>query len=68
MDAKATVEGVEVSTLHWIGGERVGSADAFADLSPIATTPRRPRVWAGDAELVFHDSPVEELTASPPWR
>jgi hypothetical protein len=43
MDAKATVEGVEVSTLHWIGGERVGSADAFADLSPIATTPRRPR-------------------------
>lgn len=34
MDAKTTVEGVEVSTLHWIGGERVGSADAFADLSP----------------------------------
>ena len=25
-------------------------------------------VGAGDAELVFHDSPVEELTASPPWR
>jgi 5-carboxymethyl-2-hydroxymuconic-semialdehyde dehydrogenase len=38
MDAKATVEGVEVSTLHWIGGERVPSGDAFADVSPIDET------------------------------
>jgi acyl-CoA reductase-like NAD-dependent aldehyde dehydrogenase len=49
MDAKATVEGVEVSTLHWIGGERVASASrsavgaavgaaTFADVSPVDET------------------------------
>jgi 5-carboxymethyl-2-hydroxymuconic-semialdehyde dehydrogenase len=31
----AVVEGVEVSTDHWIGGERVGSHRAFEDVSPI---------------------------------
>jgi 5-carboxymethyl-2-hydroxymuconic-semialdehyde dehydrogenase len=31
----ATVEGIEVSTEHWIGGERVSSTDRFADVSPI---------------------------------
>jgi 5-carboxymethyl-2-hydroxymuconic-semialdehyde dehydrogenase len=31
----AVIEGVEVSTDHWIGGERVGSGDAFDDVSPI---------------------------------
>ena len=35
MGRTALVEGVEVSTEHWIGGERVGSADVFADVSPI---------------------------------
>ena len=35
----AVVEGVEVSTQHWIGGERVASADAFADISPIDESP-----------------------------
>jgi aminomuconate-semialdehyde/2-hydroxymuconate-6-semialdehyde dehydrogenase len=29
------VEGVEVSPDHWIGGQRVGSSEAFADVSPI---------------------------------
>ncbi len=29
------VAGVEISTDHWIGGERVGSRETFADLSPI---------------------------------
>ena len=38
MGATAVVEGVEVSTEHWIGGERVGGADAFADISPIDET------------------------------
>ncbi len=33
--ATVNVAGVEVSTEHWIGGKRVGSRDAFADLSPI---------------------------------
>jgi aminomuconate-semialdehyde/2-hydroxymuconate-6-semialdehyde dehydrogenase len=31
----ATVEGVEVDTRHWIGGERVASATTFDDISPI---------------------------------
>ncbi|HYH61380.1 MAG TPA: aldehyde dehydrogenase family protein [Solirubrobacterales bacterium] len=31
----AEVAGVEVSTGHWIGGERVFSTDTFEDLSPI---------------------------------
>ena len=30
-----TVEGVEVSPDHWIGGQRVGSSEAFPDVSPI---------------------------------
>ena len=29
------VAGVRVDPRHWIGGERVASADAFDDLSPI---------------------------------
>jgi 5-carboxymethyl-2-hydroxymuconic-semialdehyde dehydrogenase len=31
----AVVEGVEVSTAHWIGGERVASSVTFDDVSPI---------------------------------
>ena len=29
------IEGVEISTEHWVGGERVGSTQAFEDVSPI---------------------------------
>jgi acyl-CoA reductase-like NAD-dependent aldehyde dehydrogenase len=32
---RVTVEGIEVSTDHWIGGQRVASTDGFADVSPI---------------------------------
>jgi aminomuconate-semialdehyde/2-hydroxymuconate-6-semialdehyde dehydrogenase len=32
------VEGVTVDTRHWINGQRVGSADTFADISPIDET------------------------------
>src|SRR5439155_20360265 len=32
---RTVVEGVGVSTDHWIGGERVGSAERFEDVSPI---------------------------------
>src|SRR5581483_686878 len=35
MGEVARVAGVDVSTDHWIGGERVASRDRFADLSPI---------------------------------
>ncbi|MFE5022510.1 aldehyde dehydrogenase [Streptomyces sp. NPDC056656] len=30
-----TVAGVTIDTRHWIGGERVASADTFVDISPI---------------------------------
>jgi aminomuconate-semialdehyde/2-hydroxymuconate-6-semialdehyde dehydrogenase len=32
------VEGVEVSTEHWIGGDRVASGSTFTDISPIDQT------------------------------
>ena len=35
----ATVEGVEVDTRHWIGGERVKSETTFTDISPIEEQP-----------------------------
>jgi aminomuconate-semialdehyde/2-hydroxymuconate-6-semialdehyde dehydrogenase len=35
LNGSVEVEGVEVSTEHWIGGERVGSAWTFTDISPI---------------------------------
>ena len=35
----AVIEGVEVSTDHWIGGNRVGSAGMFTDVSPIDEAP-----------------------------
>ena len=31
----ATVAGVQVDTRHWIGGQRVASAETFTDVSPI---------------------------------
>ncbi|MFF5183148.1 aldehyde dehydrogenase [Streptomyces sp. NPDC000345] len=35
MTDKIIVAGVPVDTRHWIGGERVASADTFTDVSPI---------------------------------
>jgi 5-carboxymethyl-2-hydroxymuconic-semialdehyde dehydrogenase len=35
----ATIEGVEVSTDHWIGGNRVASVATFGDVSPIDGQP-----------------------------
>ena len=37
--SRATIEGVEVSTEHFIGGERIGSDSTFTDLSPIDGQP-----------------------------
>jgi len=34
----AEIEGVQVATGHWIGGERVASAATFEDVSPIDET------------------------------
>ena len=39
LGGRVEVEGIEVSTEHWIGGERVGSADTFTDVSPIDERP-----------------------------
>ena len=33
--SRAVVEGIEVSTEHWIGGRRVPSNSTFTDVSPI---------------------------------
>ena len=41
MSDASTVEGVEVDTRHWIGGERVASATTFTDVSPIDETAAR---------------------------
>ncbi|MFI9379560.1 aldehyde dehydrogenase [Kutzneria sp. NPDC052558] len=34
-EPEAVIDGVAVDTRHWIGGERVDSAETFADLSPV---------------------------------
>lgn len=36
---RAVVEGVEIDTRHWIGGERVASGTTFTSISPIDETP-----------------------------
>ena len=46
----ANVAGVEVDTRHWIGGQRVGSAAAFTDLSPIDERPLAEVARGGEAE------------------
>ena len=39
LSGRVEVEGVEVSTEHWIGGERVASGSTFTDISPIDEEP-----------------------------
>ncbi|TDE21952.1 aldehyde dehydrogenase [Actinomadura sp. 6K520] len=46
----ADVAGVTVDTGHWIGGERVGSAAAFTDVSPIGEQPLAEVARGGAAE------------------
>jgi aminomuconate-semialdehyde/2-hydroxymuconate-6-semialdehyde dehydrogenase len=61
----ATVEGVEVDTRHWIGGERVKSDTTFTDISPIDEQPIA-EVAAGSAVEV--DAAVEAAKqAFPGW-
>ena len=61
----ATVEGVEVDTRHWIGGERVGSGTSFTDISPIDEQPIA-EISAGSAVEV--DAAVEAAqSAFPDW-
>jgi 5-carboxymethyl-2-hydroxymuconic-semialdehyde dehydrogenase len=61
----ATVEGVAVDTRHWIGGERVSSAETFTDISPIDEDPIA-RISAGGAAEV--DAAVQAARrAFPAW-
>ncbi len=61
----ATVEGVEVDTRHWIGGERVGSGTSFTDICPIDEQPIA-EISAGSAVEV--DAAVEAAQkAFPDW-
>jgi aminomuconate-semialdehyde/2-hydroxymuconate-6-semialdehyde dehydrogenase len=61
----ATIEGVEVSTEHWIGGRRVGSDAIFTDVSPIDEEPLAPiaRGGAREAEAAV----AAARLASPVW-
>jgi len=45
------IEGVEVSTDHWIGGERVASTDRFEDVSPIDERVIASVARGGEAEV-----------------
>jgi aminomuconate-semialdehyde/2-hydroxymuconate-6-semialdehyde dehydrogenase len=68
----ALIEGVEVSTDHWIGGERVASPERFDDVSPIdeqviarvaragATEARSAVAAARDAFLGWGGTPPKE--------
>jgi aminomuconate-semialdehyde/2-hydroxymuconate-6-semialdehyde dehydrogenase len=56
----AVIEGVEVATEHWIGGQRVASADSFLDVSPIDETPIARVARGGTAEV---DAAVEAARA-----
>ena len=61
----ATVEGVTVDTRHWIGGERVASAETFTDISPIDEQPIAEISAGGEAEV---DAAVEAARrAFPAW-
>ncbi|MEU8798461.1 aldehyde dehydrogenase [Spirillospora sp. NPDC048819] len=61
----AEVAGVTVDTGHWIGGERVGSAAAFTDLSPIDEQPIAEVARGGPAEA---DAAVTAASrAFPAW-
>ena len=61
----ATVEGVEVDTRHWIGGERVSSESTFTDISPIDEQPIA-EISAGSAAEV--DAAVQAAQqAFPGW-
>jgi aminomuconate-semialdehyde/2-hydroxymuconate-6-semialdehyde dehydrogenase len=71
--ATITIEAVEVSTEHWIGGERVGSSGTFGDISPIDEQPLAEVSRGGAAEIDRAVAAAREATetwgrTSPPDR
>lgn len=51
MTATASVAGVDVSPLHYIGGERVASDSTFTDISPIDESPLAEVARGGQGEV-----------------
>ena len=71
--ATITIEAVEISTEHWIGGERVGSSGTFGDISPIDERPLAEVSRGGAAEIDRAVAAAREATetwgrTSPPDR
>ena len=54
----AVVEGIEVSTDHWIGGRRVPSPATFTDVSPIDEQPKKryPVLYVLDGQALWQHS------------
>ena len=63
--SRTDVAGVEVSTEHFIGGERVGSGATFVDLSPIDARPLAEVARGGEREADLAVSAAAE--AFPGW-
>jgi betaine-aldehyde dehydrogenase/5-carboxymethyl-2-hydroxymuconic-semialdehyde dehydrogenase len=63
--SRVDVEGVEVSTEHFIGGERVGSDATFTDLSPIDAQPIADIARGGEREAELAVAAATE--AFPGW-
>ena len=63
MSGRVEVAGVSVSTEHFIGGERVASAETFTDLSPIDEQPLAEVARGGQLEA---DLAVAAATAAAP--
>src|SRR5580692_11486055 len=61
----AQIAGTDVDTRHWIGGQRIGSAATFADISPIDEEPiaQIARGGAAEADEAVHAA----ATAFPAW-
>jgi aminomuconate-semialdehyde/2-hydroxymuconate-6-semialdehyde dehydrogenase len=65
MPDQITVEGVEVDTRHWIGGQRVASPQTFDDVSPLDETLLGEISRGGAAEVDAAVSAAQE--AFPAW-
>jgi 5-carboxymethyl-2-hydroxymuconic-semialdehyde dehydrogenase len=65
MTEKTTVAGVAVDTRHWIGGERVASAETFPDHSPIDGSLLGEIARGGAAEV--HAAVAAAREAFPAW-
>jgi len=61
----ALIAGVEVDTRHWIGGQRVGSAVTFADVSPVDESELAQVARGGEAEV--NEAVRAASAAFPSW-